>query len=69
MLQGILQGAGPVGCGYKVFTGRAVEREFKASLLTTSEAQDRETGSIGSIMPILMCFHFPSLHRFHSAPT
>jgi hypothetical protein len=26
MLQGILQGAGPVGCCYKVLTGRTVER-------------------------------------------
>ena len=30
MLQGILQGAGPVGCYYKVLTGRVVKREFKA---------------------------------------
>jgi len=30
MLQGILQGVGPVGCCYKVLTGRVVEREFKA---------------------------------------
>ena len=30
MLQGILQGVGPVGCCYKVLTGRVVEREFRA---------------------------------------
>jgi hypothetical protein len=30
MLQGILQGAGPVGC-YKVLTGRVVEREFRGA--------------------------------------
>ena len=30
MLQGILQGAGPVGCCYKVLTGRVVERELRA---------------------------------------
>jgi hypothetical protein len=29
-LQGILQGAGPVDCYYKVLTGRVVEREFRA---------------------------------------
>ena len=30
MLQSVLEGAGLVGCYYKVLTGRVVEREFKA---------------------------------------
>ena len=30
MLQGILQGAGPVGCYHKVLTGCVIEREFRA---------------------------------------
>jgi len=34
MLQGILQGAGPVGSYYKVLTGRVVEREFRARWLS-----------------------------------
>jgi hypothetical protein len=32
MLQGILQGAGPVGYYYKVLTGRIVKRKFRALL-------------------------------------
>jgi hypothetical protein len=30
MLQGTLQGAGPVGCCFKVLSVRVVEREFRA---------------------------------------
>jgi len=33
MLQGILQGAGPVGCYYKVLTGRAGPRLLGVLLL------------------------------------
>ena len=34
MLQGILQGAGPVGCCYKALIGRVVESEFRACWLS-----------------------------------
>jgi hypothetical protein len=39
VLQGILQGAGPVGCYYKVIkvlTGRVIEREVQGVLLNAS---------------------------------